>query len=57
MYLTLPEKGKLQESFRQRNYGNLSHFKKFFLTLIIKLGFPSFEKNLFCGINLTTKDN
>ena len=57
MYLTLPEKGKLQESFRQSNYEKISHFKKIFLTLIIKLGFPSFEKNLFCGINLTTKDN
>ena len=57
MYLTLSDKGKLQESFRQRNYGNLSHFKKIFLTLIIKLVFPSFEKNSFCAINLTTKDN
>ena len=53
MYLTLPEKGKLQGSFLQL----WKVIKKFFLTLIIKLVFPSFEKNLFCAINLTPKDN
>ena len=51
MYLTLPEKGKLH--FLQF----WKVIKKFFLTLKIKLVFPSFEKNLFCAINLTPKDN